>query len=293
MLATNRSSLAPGEFREGQMVGRYRLDGLLDVGGMGRIYRATGPSGTEVAVKLVKREFAGDGVFRKRFHREAGIAVRIRHPHIVPVLDAGEEAGIPYLVQRLMPGGSLAARLGEHGPLGLEPALKLCLEVAAGLDALHEADLVHRDVKPGNILFDDQGSAYITDFGLAKDSRATALTRPGQALGSLDYMAPEQITAGTVYASTDVYALGCLMYECLAGAPPFGDRKGFSIMWAHLHDTPGDPCAARPELPRALGPHVLRALEKSAYRRPASATEYALGLCAAVERAPDGIGRRP
>jgi serine/threonine-protein kinase len=147
--------------------------------------------------------------------------------------------------------------------------------VASGLDAVHAAGLIHRDVKPGNILLDDDGVAYITDFGLAKDSQGTVLTRPGQALGSLDYMAPEQIRSETVSGAADVYALGCVMCECISGAPPFADRQGMRVLWAHLQDEAPDPTANRSGLPAELGQTVKMALEKEPEKRPPTATAYA------------------
>lgn len=278
------------EPKEGQFAGPYRLHELLAVGGMGHIHRAMAPDGTEVVIKLVKAQFAADRVFRKRFDREASVAVRLRHPNVVPILDRGEEAGIPYLAQRYMRGGTLAERIERPGFLPVEVALAMCLHVGAGLDALHRAEIIHRDVKPANILFDEIGGAYITDFGLAKDTQASALTRPGQALGSLDYMAPEQIRGDPVHPTSDVYALGCVMSEVISGSPPFADRQGLSVMWAHLQDPAPDPCRDRAEVPRSLGPAILRALEKSPYRRPPTATDFALDLYAAVGRAPDGLG---
>ena len=242
---------------------------------MGRVYRARSAEGREAAVKLVKSDLAQDGVFRRRFEREASIARRIAHPHVVPVLDSGEYEGVPFLAQRLIRGGSLADKLDRVGTLEIDVAIRICAEVASGLDALHEAQLFHRDVKPANVLLDEAETAYITDFGLAKDSQGSLLTRPGQALGSLDYMAPEQIRGEQVSAASDVYGLGCVMYECLAGQPPFADRQGMRVMWAHLQDDPPDPSAANPGLPPALCDALLCALQKEPQERPSSATEFA------------------
>jgi serine/threonine protein kinase len=261
--------------RTGDTVGPYRIESVLGVGGMGHVYLAVGPSGEPVALKLVKADLARDTVFRKRFDREARIAQQVRHPNVVPVLDTGEENGIPYLAQRFVGNGNLADRIEQQKQLALESTIKVCEEVAAGLDALHQNGLVHRDIKPANILLDEAGTAYITDFGLAKDSQGSLLTRPGQALGSLDYMAPEQIRSEEVSAATDVYALGCVMWECFCGAPPFADRQGMRVLWAHLQDMPADPCSKRSELPPEVGATIMRALDKDVANRPQSASEFA------------------
>jgi serine/threonine protein kinase len=259
----------------GRSVGSWQIESLIAEGGMGRVYRARSSDGHEVALKLVKAELAKDRVFRKRFDREASIAQRISHPHVVPVLDTGEHEGVPYLAQRLMSGGSLDDKLERDGTLDAGLAVKVCREVASGLDALHAAGLFHRDVKPANILLDETLTAYITDFGLAKDTQGSLLTRPGQTLGSVDYMAPEQIRSDEISGATDVYALGCVMFECLAGQPPFADRQGMRVLWAHLQDEPPDLAASRPDLPQALSTAILSALEKDPADRPASAGEFA------------------
>ena len=268
----------------GDVIGGYTIRALLAVGGMGRVYRALAPDGEEVAFKLVKPEIAQDAVFRRRFHRESRIAQQVVHPHVVPVLDTGEEQGIPYLVQRLMRGGSLAEQIERRGRLPVADMIRICREVAGGLDALHRAGLVHRDVKPANILLDVRGTAAITDFGLAKDttSHGTDLTRAGQALGSIDYMAPEQIRAEQVDGVTDVYGLACVMYECVAGRTPFADRHGLSVLWAHLQDVPRDPCDEVAGMPSGIGRALLRGLEKEPAKRPRTAKELADDLAAAA-----------
>jgi serine/threonine protein kinase len=263
------------ELVRGQRVGPYAIEELVGTGGMGRVYKAVAPDGEYVALKVVKRDIARDAVFRRRFDRESKMMQRISHPHVVPVLDSGEHEDIPWLAQRFIHGGTLGDKIERDGPLEVEYAVRVCLWVAAGLDAVHAEGLVHRDMKPGNILLDKEGTAYITDFGLAKDHKASVLTRPGQALGSLDYMAPEQIRSDEVSPATDVYALGCVMYECLCGSPPFADRQGMRVLWAHLQDEPPDICVARPGLPADLGATVRMALEKDPAKRPPTATAYA------------------
>ena len=274
----------------GATVGRYRIESLLEVGGMGRVYRAIGPENELVALKLVRGDLAEDSIFRKRFEREAMIAQQVKNPHVVPVLDTGEHEGVPYLSQRFIEGGSLEQKLKREDRLDVPTTLKLCAEVADGLDALFAGGMVHRDVKPANVLLDLDGTALITDFGLAKDSEGTNLTRPGQALGSLDYMSPEQIRGEAVSAATDVYALGCVICQCLSGTPPFADRKGMRILWAQLQDEAPDPCAELPYAPPGLGAAVLRALAKAPAERPQSAGEYARLLYEAAGVTPPSGG---
>jgi serine/threonine-protein kinase len=263
------------DLQPGDTVGPYKIDSRLGEGGMGLVYKAVGPDGEHVALKLVRGKLASDRVFRKRFEREAGAARRVTHRHVVPVLDTGEHEGIPYMAQKFIGGGTLQDKIERDGQLDLESAVTLCLQVATGLKALHAEGLVHRDLKPANILLDDEGGAHITDFGLAKDRDASALTEPGQAVGSMDYMAPEQIRGEEVSGLTDVYALGCVIYEALVGDPPFADKEGMQVLWAHLRDEPKEPGAKRSDLSQDVSWAVMRALEKDPQRRPPSPTAYA------------------
>jgi serine/threonine protein kinase len=268
--------------RIGSQIGDYNVDSLLGEGGMGKVYTATGPDGGKVALKLVKDDYARDETFRRRFYREARIAQTVEHPNVVPVVDTGEHEGLPYMAQRFIEGMSLDEKLKRDGPLDVQTAVGVCTDVAAGLEALWGAGMVHRDVKPANILLDGSGRAYITDFGLAKDTQGSLLTLPGQALGSMDYMAPEQIRGEPVGAATDIYALGCVMYECMCGRPPFAEVQGMRILWAHLQDPPPDPRSVRADIPEAFSRTLLVALEKDAAKRPQSAGEYARMLADAA-----------
>jgi serine/threonine-protein kinase len=255
---------------------------MIAHGGMGRVYRAAGPHGEEVALKLLKADLARDETVRRRFDREARVAQRIVHGHVVPVLDVGEHEGTPYLTQAFVRGGTLADKIDREGRLSIADAVTMAVEVGGGLNAIHEVGLVHRDIKPANILLDEQGVCYITDFGLAKDSQASALTRPGQAVGSLDYMAPEQIRADEVGPTTDVYGLGCVMFAALTGNPPFAEKTGMGVLWAHLQEDPPDPRALRPDLPEAVAAAVLRGLAKEPEDRPQSTSAYAAEIEAAA-----------
>jgi serine/threonine protein kinase len=278
----------------GAEVGGYRVDSLLGQGGMAKVYRATGPDGCLVALKFVRGDYARDETFRRRFSREARIAQTVKHRNVVPVLATGEHQGIPYMAQRFIAGCSLDERIKRDGRLDVTAAVQVCSQVAAGLEALWAAGMVHRDVKPANILISDSGQAHITDFGLAKDTRGSVLTLPGQALGSMDYMPPEQIRGEPLTAAADIYALGCVMYECMCGRPPFAHVEGMRILWAHLQDDPPDPREIRSDLPEEFSTTLLTALEKDCDRRPASAGDYArmLGLAAGMPSS-DTFGREP
>ncbi len=268
--------------RIGSQIGEYNVDSLLGEGGMGKVYSATGPDGGRVALKLVKDAYARDETFRRRFYREARIAQTVQHPNVVPVVDTGEHEGLPYMAQRFIEGMSLDDKLKRDGSLDVQTAVRICTDVAAGLEALWGAGMVHRDVKPANILLDESGRAYITDFGLAKDTQGSLLTLPGQALGSMDYMAPEQIRGEPVSAATDIYALGCVMYECMVGRPPFAEVQGMRILWAHLQDPPPDPRGSRSDVPDEFWRALLVALEKDSAKRPQTAGEYARMLADAA-----------
>ena len=260
--------------RIGTRIGDYQVEALLGVGGMGHVYRALRSDGTRVAMKLIKQDYARDDTFRRRFQREARIAMTVRHKHVVPVLETGEHQGLLFMSQVYVDGGSLEQKLKE-GPLDAQTTVQISEQVAEGLEALWAAGMVHRDVKPANILLDQQGVVYITDFGLAKDSQGSVLTLPGQALGSMDYMAPEQIRGEQVTAATDIYALGCVVYECMCGRPPFADRQGMRVLWAHLQDEPSDLTVHRPDISPAFARAVNRALAKDPAERPARAGDYA------------------
>jgi serine/threonine protein kinase len=264
------------ELSPGEQVGDYRVEGVLGRGGAAIVYRAVDISEEAVAMKFILPELAVEKSFRSRFELEISIAQRVSHPNVVRVLDSGEHNGLLWLTETLVTGGSLVELLERDGPLPVAEALKILDEVAAGLDAVHAVGLVHRDVKPANILMRDDGRACITDFGLARDTASdTRLTRPGQMLGSMSYMAPEQVGAGDVGPFTDVYSLGCVLFECLAGSSPFADRPGMAALLAHLEATPPDPCQRNPALPREVGAAVRVALAKAPAERPASASEYA------------------
>ncbi len=276
------STPTPPDELVGTRIGEYHVDALIGVGGMGRVYKTTCRDGSRVALKIIKSDFARDETFRRRFKREARIAQTVQNAHVVPVLDTGEYNGLPYLVAKFIEGTSLEGKLEREGRLDLPTTVRVCAQVADGLRALSEAGMVHRDVKPGNILLDLEERAYLTDFGLAKDSQASILTMPGQALGSMDYMAPEQIRGEPVTGATDIYALGCVVFECLTGRPPFANRHGMRVLWAHLQDEPPDPSAGRADVPPEFTRVVNAALQKDPSERPRTSVEYARLLALAA-----------
>jgi serine/threonine protein kinase len=265
----------PAETRPGDRVGPYRLESVLGEGGAGVVYRAIRePDGGIVAVKLLRARMAADSVQLRRFEHEVRAARAIRHPHLVPLLDSGEESGRPYLVSRYMSGGSLAGRLQRSGPLEPRRAAHLIAQIAAGLAALHAAEIVHRDVTAGNVLLEPDGAGALGDFGLARGPRDTMLTRPGRALGTLDFLAPELLRGRRATPASDIYALGCVAFAALTGAPPFGGRGPMQAAYGHLEETPRDPCEGLAEAPHGLGEVVLAALRKEPSERPGGAAEF-------------------
>lgn len=280
------------EDRIGTRVGNYDIDALIGCGGMGNVYRARAGDGTTVAVKIAKPDYTADETFRRRFIQEAQIASTVSNPHLVQVLDSGEDDGLLYMAAEFIDGPSLETRLKAEGRLDVATTVRICAEAGEGLEALWSAGMIHRDVKPGNILFDRDGEVYVTDFGLAKNTLSdSVLTLPGQSLGTLAYMAPEQIRGEPVTAAADIYSLGCVMFECLQGRPPFGDRQGMRVLWAHLQDEPPDLSDTRPEISAEFTAALKSALRKEPAERPASATEYAEALaCAAGVQASRTIG---
>ena len=233
---------------------------------------------SEVALKLLRPELSADEVYGRRFLREARIAAEVDHPNLVTIRDAGEAGGWAYIAARHVDGPTLAELLRDRGPLSVEEVVGIVGDVAAGIDALHRSGLVHRDVKPSNVLVDGKGRAALTDFGLATGPAYTVLTRPGQLVGTVDYLAPELIAGAPAGTPADIYSLGCVAFACLAGAAPFAGRRAFETTVAHLGEEPRNPCAERDDTPEGLGPVVLTALAKEPGERPASARAYALSL---------------
>jgi serine/threonine-protein kinase len=255
-------------------VGGHTLETPLGEGATGLVYRASG----RVAVKILRPDRADQQVPRARFLREARVAARIESRHVVPILEVGEADGAVYLVMPLY--------VESLAPLGIDEAADLAAQLGRGLDALHAAGILHRDVKPSNVLLDDDGVAALADFGLARAPDSTRLTREGQVLGSLHYLAPELIEGAEATSASDIYALGCLLYEAIVGEPPFAGRRPAEVGFAHLTEPPPDPRDRLPKLSSELAAALLNPLEKEPSARPTSATALARMLYLARTASP-------
>jgi serine/threonine protein kinase len=265
----------------------YRIDSVVGRGGMGVVYRATELAlDRPVALKLIAPELAGDTSFRERFLRESRLAASIDHAGILPVYAAGEVEGELFLANRFVDGTDLRTLL-DDGTLPPDRALELVGQVADALDAAHERGLVHRDVKPANVLVDAADHCYLSDFGLSTQLGAGGTTASGRLAGSLDYLAPEQIRRGEVDGRTDQYALACVLYELLTGAPPFRRETEAQTLWAHMQEEP----PALPEYP-ALDPVLARALAKEQGERYASCDEFVDDARAALGLGPSPVAIR-
>ena len=283
-MQTPRTALGPGEIIAGHLI-----EHELGRGGMGVVYRATELAlDRTVALKLITSQFSADPDFRARFWREARIAASLEHPSVLPIYKAGEEDGLLFISMRYVAGGDLASDLST-GRLEPVEAIALIAQVAEALDAAHARGLIHRDVKPSNILLERQGDderAFLSDFGLAKVSNSnTGLTRTGELLGTVDYVAPEQIRGETLDPRSDVYSLGCVLYEALTGTVPFPQADELSRLWAHMHEAPPSILTVAPDLSDELDKTVRRALAKAPSERFASAGELASAATAAASAA--------
>ncbi|SHF93004.1 serine/threonine-protein kinase [Geodermatophilus nigrescens] len=275
-----------------QQFGPYRIESLLGRGGMGEVYRAFDTEHDRtVALKVLSEHLAADSGYRERFRREAHLAARLNEPHIVPIHRYGEIDGRLFLDMRLVPGRDVAAALAEDGPMSPERAVSIVGQTARALDAAHADGLVHRDVKPSNVLLSgsaDDEFVYLVDFGIARstsDGQGPALTQTGAALGSFDYMAPERFLEKPIDRRVDVYALACVLFECLTGRRPFTGDGLATLMYAHLNTTPVAPSQLRPDLPRALDDVVQKGLAKEPDERYATCGELAAAARAALTSA--------
>jgi serine/threonine protein kinase len=264
----------------GAEFGSYLIESVVGRGGMGVVYRARDTRlDRPVALKLLAPELTVNATFRSRFVRESRLAAAADHPNIIPIYEAGDADGLLYLAMRFVRGVDLRNELDRRGPLPVPEALDVLRQTAAALDAAHEAGLVHRDVKPANVLLADAPAGvrrhvYLTDFGLTKrSSSASGLTTTGHFLGTLDYVAPEQIRGEPVDARADVYALACVAYAVLTGHPPFDKEDEAAVLWSHMSDVPPRASSLRPELSAAVDAALAAGLAKAREGRPAGCGE--------------------
>ncbi|WP_051731858.1 protein kinase domain-containing protein [Kitasatospora phosalacinea] len=269
--------------------GRYELGEILGVGGMATVYRAVDHQlGRPVAVKVLNGGLADDPRFAERFAREARSAALLAHPRVVTVFDSGVDRGSPYLVMELVHGATLGRVIAEQGVLPVERAAGIAAAVLDALAAAHARGLVHRDIKPGNVMITQDGEVKVVDFGIARagSSSGQQLTQTASVLGTAAYLSPEQATAGEVDGRADLYAVGCVLYEMLAGAPPFTADTPVAVTFKHVTEYPVPVSAHRPDVPPALDAAILRLLAKHPAERPADARAAAAELLAAVPAAP-------
>jgi serine/threonine protein kinase len=293
-LPTVRGRLTPGAMLEG-----YRCEEEIGRGGMAVVYRAYDDHlDRRVALKVLAPELARDEVFRARFTQESRIAAATEHPHIIPVFAAGEADGMLYIAMRYVPDGDVRALIDRVGPLPAARACALIAQAASALDAAHARGLVHRDVKPTNMLLEISTDSsqpdhlYLSDFGLAKPSAAASgLTMTGQFFGTVDYVAPEQIQGQPLDGRADQYALACTSFEMLSGQPPFKRENGMAVISAQLSEPPPSLTALRPDLPAAVDRVIAKAMAKSRSDRYERCFDFAEALTAACR--PGAAGRGP
>jgi hypothetical protein len=265
----------------GDEIGGYRIEAIAGRGGMGLVYRARQRRPDRiVAIKVIAPELAADPSFRARFEQESATAAEIEHPNVIPVYEVGEEDGLLFISMRFVHGVDLGRLLKDSGPLPPERAARLITEVADALDAAHACGLVHRDVKPGNVLVTDRDHVYLTDFGLTKRTADShGMTKTGMFVGTVDYVAPEQVEGRRVDARADIYALGCVAYEMLSGTVPFPRDSDVAKIFAHVNDPP----PRLTNVPDPLAAAVQRAMAKRPEDRFQSAGDFGRAVLAGAE----------
>lgn len=272
-----------GGSRLGTQFGPYELRSLIGMGGMGEVYRAFDTvRGRMVAVKVLRPELAADPKFQERFRRESRLAARLQEPHVIPVHDFGDIDGVLYIDMRLVDGASLKDILRSTGPLEPARAAAIIRQVASALDAAHADGLIHRDIKPENVLLTRDDFAYLVDFGIAHAGGEASVTMTGMLIGSSAYMAPERFGDGVVGPAADVYALACLLHECLTGRPPFEAGDLHQLISAHMFAVPPRPSILRRGIHRAFDDVVATGMAKQPEARFATAGELAKAAGAAA-----------
>jgi hypothetical protein len=280
----------PGDLAPGEQLAGYEIQERIGRGGMAVVYRALDLRlGRLVALKVLAPHLGEDEAFRQRFMRESRAAAGVDHPHIVPVFEAGEAAGVLFIAMRYVADGDVRSLIETEGRLSPERTARITSQVASALDAAHAHGLVHRDVKPANILLGQASGSetdhvYLSDFGLSKHSLTpSTLTSTGQFLGTLDYVSPEQIQGHPIDGRADQYALACGVVEMLTGAPPFRRDATMALMWAQLEAPPPRLTERRPELPRAVDEVIAAAMSKAPANRFATCRDFAAALVAALD----------
>src|SRR5437588_8117318 len=254
--------------------GRYRLEARIGAGGMSTVYRALDETlQRQVAIKLMNREVTSDYHELERFRREARAVAQLSHPHIVGVIDAGEDDGRPYIVFECIDGETLKERIRRLGRLPIPEAVAYAIEIARALGVAHARHIVHRDVKPQNVLIDEEGSAKVTDFGIARTLDEEGLTAHGRVLGTTDYVSPEQALGQPVTGQSDLYSLGIVLYEMLAGEVPFKGENQVAVAMKHVREQLPDIQRKRPEVSAALAAVIDRATAKHIAQRYADDAE--------------------
>jgi serine/threonine protein kinase len=257
---------------------RYEVDRLIGEGGMARVYIGRDRRlNRRVAIKIPRPQYIDDADFLNRFRHEALAAASLAHPAIVDVYDVGQEGSIHYIVMEYVDGFNLKALLNREAPLTVDRAVKLAIQVALGLHAAHRAGLVHRDIKPQNIIVTADGHARITDFGVAKGRLSTAFTETGVAFGTVDYLSPEQAQGIAATAQSDLYSLGVVLFEMLSGRLPFSGDTAVAIAMKHASEPPPSLCALNPHVPLSLERIVFQLLAKDPAQRPQSALAAGAG----------------
>jgi serine/threonine-protein kinase len=264
------------------MLGDYRIEGIVGVGRMGVVYLAIDRiTGRAIALKVLREDVAIDPVYRERFRREGTLLAQLNHPHVLPIFGMGEVDGDLYIATRLVSATLRNAILA--GPIRVDHAMTVLSCVASALDVAHAHGVVHRDVKPANVLMDPGPQVYLGDFGLARDPEGEALTAPGQVLGTIDYMAPELLDGERVGPATDIYGLACLAVETLTGIVPYTRDTDAATMYAHIVEPAPSVHERRPSLPVALDDVIAAGMAKDPDERPPSAGALVIDMLRALD----------